>query len=175
MRELSKGTDLSAKSINLFKTGLLSDNLSDSKLNGSFNGSDYSIDEQNIPLTYSKKCSGIINGKNSEYIVNPGKDNLHKGKIQGNIGKNNVNLIVSSDLFGRKTISGIYNNEQIELNISKDFTSFHIEGKDTNVVIRKTSLLLDKSIEGKFKYDRELIPLIISYIRHFDNVRLKAA
>ena len=177
MRELSKCTKASAKTlecINIFREKTEISKLN-TKLTGSFNGSDYSINEQNIPMSCTKKYIGVINGKNSEYIVNPENGKLHKGKIQGNIGNNNVNLIVSSDLFGRKTISGLYKKEQVELSISKNLSGIRIEGKDTDVVIRKTTLLLDKSLEGKFQYDRELMPLIISYIKHSDELRREAA
>ena len=149
--------------------------VSDGKINGSFNGVEYSITEGNTLLFASKKYTGEINGKASEYVVNPEQGKFHKGKIQGNIGVNNVNLIVTSDLFGRKTITGLYKDERVELIVSKDLFGTHIEGQDTNVNIKRNFFNLDKSLEGKFGYDNELMPLILSYIKYSEDLRKESA
>ncbi len=145
------------------------------KINGSFNKTEYKLNEQKTLISSNKKYIGIINNKETEYIINPEKDNLHKGKIQGRIGNDKVNLIVFSDIFGKKTIFGLYKDEQIELTISRDFFFVHIEGKNTTVNIRKKFFTLNKSIEGKFEYNNELMPLILSYIKHYDDIRKEAA
>lgn len=147
----------------------------DGKINGSFNNVEYTIKEGTTSLFASKKYTGVINGKETEYIVNPEQGKFHKGKIQGNIGDDNVNLIVTSDIFGKRTIAGLYKNERVELTVLKDLFCTHIEGKGTNVNIKRNFFKLDKSLEGKFGYNDELMPLILSYIKYSEDVRKESA
>lgn len=146
-----------------------------SKISGSFNNVEYKLNEQAISISYAKKYIGQINNKKTEYIINPEKDKHHKGKIQGYIGQDNVNLIVMSDLFGKKTLSGLYKDGRIELTVSKNLFGIRIEGKNTDVNIKKNFFSLNKSIEGKFEYDNEIMPLILSYIKYSEDIRKEAA
>ena len=138
------------------------------KICAKFNGMDFLLKEQKLLAPFNKKYSGAINGKNAEFIVNPGKDNSHKGKIQGKIYDTNVNLIVSSDLFGRKIISGKYGYTHVELIISKDLFSIYIEGKNSKIILKKNFIYNNQSIEGKFEYPNELLPVVLSYIKCFE-------
>ena len=144
------------------------------KIIGSFNETEYILNEQNTLIITGKKYTGTINGRKTEYTLNPEKD-IHKGKIQGKIGNDRVNLFVSSDLFGNKTISGLYNRKQIELTVSKDFFGTNIEGKNTAVNIKRNFFSLNKSFEGKFEYDNKLMPLILSYIKYLEDLRTEVA
>lgn len=143
--------------------------------NGSFNEIKYTIKEQNTLLFASKKYIGTINGKDAEFIVNLEQGKFHKGKIQGYINNSEVNMIVSSDLFGKKTITGLYKGEQIELNVSKDLFGTHIEGENTNISIKKNFFNLNKSIDGKFGFADELVPLILSYIKYSEDGKKDSA
>lgn len=159
----SKSTDLKTENEyvnidnNLFKP---------SSINGSFQGMDYSLNENKNVFSNNVEYYGNINGQDVQYEVSPSKGIFGDGAIKGQIGEEEVNLTVKKGMFGKTQITGTYNGKEINLTIQSDWLGNKtITGENTNVKIDNQFLSSDKSLSGEFGADSELMPLILSYLK----------
>lgn len=137
-----------------------------SSISGNFEGVDYNVSEGKRLLSDKVDYSGTINGKEAQYQVSPSNGILTNGSIKGLVGDEEVNLSLKKSLLGKIEITGTYKGEEINLTIQGDlFGNKYITGENTNVKIDNKFLSRNKSIDGEFSQDKELMPIILSYLK----------
>ena len=119
----------------------------------------------------SDKISGVINRKKVEIEIN---EMPIRTKITGTIGNKKIDLTLLTTWDG-KEVSGNYGETKVELKIKRGINSFSIIGDETNLSIGRVQLFSGSGkMEGQFKEEDELFPILINEIYCTRNTELTA-